>query len=495
MKLIVGIIKPFKLDDVKDALKDLGVHGITVSGRAGLRPSARPHRGVPRCGVHDRLRAEGAHRGARRRRRHRTCHPGTRSRPPARARSVTARSGSCRWSRSTGSAPAKPARTRSERRVARADPTERDLTWTRRRACATERERVVADTRLRGAAFGAALADVCDAVLVETAGDAHAEGQVGRHRRRVLRPARAVPRVRPRRRPRARGRRPGRGRPSRRPARCGTRSGTPGSRSARRPGPRRRRSPSPTSELDALTALLDYPGASPATTTSRSTCATRRAPSPAKRRDARDRRARVGGERPLRPSRARGRDGRAQREGGRRRTARLPCARVGGLGGVAAGRARPVSSRRASLAPDDVDELEARERPHPRRAGRAAPGDRRALRPAHAPGAGRGRPAPRESPTPTRCCASSPTPRARSGGSAARCGRASSREARGPSSRRTAHRDQPIAQGVVLRDGRVTLLADEPVTMTATLRVAAAAAERDAADRPRHARPTRRGRR
>ncbi len=31
MKLIVGIIKPFKLDDVKDALKDLGIHGITVS--------------------------------------------------------------------------------------------------------------------------------------------------------------------------------------------------------------------------------------------------------------------------------------------------------------------------------------------------------------------------------------------------------------------------------------------------------------------------------
>jgi len=49
---------------------------------------------------------------------------------------------------------------------------------------------------------------------------------------------------------------------------------------------------------------------------------------------------------------------------------------------------------------------------------------------------------------------------------------------KGPSGR-TAYRDQPIAQGVVLRDGRVTLLADEPVTVTSTLRVAAAAAERD----------------
>jgi len=49
----------------------------------------------------------------------------------------------------------------------------------------------------------------------------------------------------------------------------------------------------------------------------------------------------------------------------------------------------------------------------------------------------------------------------------------------GPSGR-TAYRDQPVAQGVVLRDGRVTLLVDEPVTLTSTLRVAATAAERAA---------------
>ena len=36
MKLIVGIIKPFKLDDVKDALKDLGIQGITVSDVQGF---------------------------------------------------------------------------------------------------------------------------------------------------------------------------------------------------------------------------------------------------------------------------------------------------------------------------------------------------------------------------------------------------------------------------------------------------------------------------
>ena len=31
MKLIVAIIKPFKLDDVKDGLAEAGLHGITVS--------------------------------------------------------------------------------------------------------------------------------------------------------------------------------------------------------------------------------------------------------------------------------------------------------------------------------------------------------------------------------------------------------------------------------------------------------------------------------
>ncbi len=36
MKLIVGIINPFKVDDVKDALKDLGVEGITVSDVQGF---------------------------------------------------------------------------------------------------------------------------------------------------------------------------------------------------------------------------------------------------------------------------------------------------------------------------------------------------------------------------------------------------------------------------------------------------------------------------
>ncbi len=36
MKLITAIIKPFKLDDVREALADLGVQGITVSEVKGF---------------------------------------------------------------------------------------------------------------------------------------------------------------------------------------------------------------------------------------------------------------------------------------------------------------------------------------------------------------------------------------------------------------------------------------------------------------------------
>jgi nitrogen regulatory protein P-II 1 len=36
MKLIVAIIKPFKLDDVKEALTGLGLHGLTVSEVQGF---------------------------------------------------------------------------------------------------------------------------------------------------------------------------------------------------------------------------------------------------------------------------------------------------------------------------------------------------------------------------------------------------------------------------------------------------------------------------
>ncbi len=36
MKLVVAVIKPFKLDDVKEALKTLGIHGLTVTEVQGF---------------------------------------------------------------------------------------------------------------------------------------------------------------------------------------------------------------------------------------------------------------------------------------------------------------------------------------------------------------------------------------------------------------------------------------------------------------------------
>ena len=43
MKLIMAIIKPFKLDDVREALTPLGVQGLTVSEVKGFgRRRGRP---------------------------------------------------------------------------------------------------------------------------------------------------------------------------------------------------------------------------------------------------------------------------------------------------------------------------------------------------------------------------------------------------------------------------------------------------------------------
>jgi nitrogen regulatory protein P-II 1 len=36
VKLIVGIVKPFKFDDVKQALKELGVQGVTITDVQGF---------------------------------------------------------------------------------------------------------------------------------------------------------------------------------------------------------------------------------------------------------------------------------------------------------------------------------------------------------------------------------------------------------------------------------------------------------------------------
>jgi len=43
MKMVMAIFKPFKLDDVRDALTSLGIQGLTVSD---VRTSARMVRGI-----------------------------------------------------------------------------------------------------------------------------------------------------------------------------------------------------------------------------------------------------------------------------------------------------------------------------------------------------------------------------------------------------------------------------------------------------------------
>jgi nitrogen regulatory protein PII len=62
MKLVVAVLKPFKLDEVKEALKNAGVQGMTVAEAQGFGRQ----RGLPGCRVRGRLRSEDPDRGARR---------------------------------------------------------------------------------------------------------------------------------------------------------------------------------------------------------------------------------------------------------------------------------------------------------------------------------------------------------------------------------------------------------------------------------------------
>ena len=110
--LVTAIIKPFKLEEVKEALRGAGRPRPHRHRGPGLRPPGRQDRDVPRLGVQDRLRAQGQDRGAGRLGRRRQGDRRARPRRPAPARSVTARSGPCRSATPCGSAPARWARTR-----------------------------------------------------------------------------------------------------------------------------------------------------------------------------------------------------------------------------------------------------------------------------------------------------------------------------------------------------------------------------------------------
>ena len=120
MKLIIAIVKPFKLDEVKDALAEIGVHGMTVSEVKGFgrqKGHTEIYRGaeytvdfLPKVKI-EILSTP----------RRRACIDAI-SRPPGPARSATARSSCRRRAAWCASAPARSTRTRSapsRRRVAR----------------------------------------------------------------------------------------------------------------------------------------------------------------------------------------------------------------------------------------------------------------------------------------------------------------------------------------------------------------------------------------
>ncbi len=113
MKLITAIIKPFKLDEVREALSAIGVQGITVTEVKGFgrqKGHTELYRGaeyvvdfLPKVKIEvvvKRWTSIAAWRPS--------------SRRPAPARSATARSSSTTSSRSSASAPAKPATRRFE---------------------------------------------------------------------------------------------------------------------------------------------------------------------------------------------------------------------------------------------------------------------------------------------------------------------------------------------------------------------------------------------
>ena len=58
MKLVTAIIKPFKLDDVREAISEIGIDGLTVTEVKGFGRQKRTYRIIPRSRVSGRLPAE-----------------------------------------------------------------------------------------------------------------------------------------------------------------------------------------------------------------------------------------------------------------------------------------------------------------------------------------------------------------------------------------------------------------------------------------------------
>ena len=67
MKKLEAIIKPFKLEEVKEALAELGIEGMTVTEVKGFGRQKGPHRNLSRQRIHGRFSAQSESRSRARR--------------------------------------------------------------------------------------------------------------------------------------------------------------------------------------------------------------------------------------------------------------------------------------------------------------------------------------------------------------------------------------------------------------------------------------------
>ncbi len=115
MKIVMAIIKPFKLDEVREALTAVGIQGLTVTEVKGYGRQEGAHGNLPWRGICRQLPAEDQDRGGRRAPTSSTRPSKRSSAPPRQDRSATGRSSSSRSITPCASAPAKPTPTRCKR--------------------------------------------------------------------------------------------------------------------------------------------------------------------------------------------------------------------------------------------------------------------------------------------------------------------------------------------------------------------------------------------